>query len=471
MTPAQTESKPQGSRFARFVRRTWKPFVIILVVLVAIHGIATMILGRRFEADVQALKAQGEPVSAAELAGPKVPDDQNAAVVYAKAFNLLKEKETRASSATMENLLKSVGAMPSKRKKIDVVWSEVNSAARMYRQVIPLVQEALSRPKCQFPVKWETGPSATFAHLSHLRNLTRILSALAVIDAHDGKLDEAYQKLSLAFRVAKAAKDEPIVISTLVTISCTQTANGALQAVVKYGPPSSSALQELEGLLRDTDYRPQWVNAMKGERVSGLLIFNYLLQHGASGYYDLMHPFDKDEEPSALKLKLLHIVSPVWRPMIYADAGHYLKYMAATVASSGEPYRIAIKSGRKLEDSLHTLPRYAYITRTLSPVYTMGSSRVDEARAQTALTQILLAAQQFKSNKYTYPETIVQLRSASSIDIPMDPFSGKDFVYRRTSKGFVAYSIGADLKDDDGRPLKSGAGREKGGDIVLIWEH
>ncbi|MHB1461471.1 MAG: hypothetical protein ACYC1M_09345 [Armatimonadota bacterium] len=468
MIPAQTEPKPRGSRFSRFVRRTWKPFLVVIVVLVAIHGIATMILGRRFEADIRALKAQGEPVSTAELGGPKVPDDQNAAVVYAKAFKLIKGKETRESSDTMESLLKSVGAIPSK-KKIDVVWSDVDKAAQVYRQVVPLVKEALMRPQCQFPVKWELGPAATFVHLSQLRNLTRILSAMAVLDAHDGNLDEAYKKVGLAFQVAKASKDEPILISTLVTISCTQTANGTLQAVVKYGPPSSSALQELVRLLGETDYRLQWVNAMKGERVSGLWAFNYLLQHGASGYYDLVHSYDGSEDPTTLKVRFLRLLDPMRRPLIYADARHYLKYMDSVIDIAPLRYQQAIELQKRIQATLQKLPKYAIITRQLTPIFTNGISRVDETRAQTALTQILLAAKQYKSRTGQYPESMTQVRSVGLAGIPMDPFSGKDFIYKRTPKGFVAYSIGADLKDDGGRPVTSGSDMVKGGDIVLDW--
>ncbi len=469
MTPAQTEINTRESRFSRFVRRTWKPLLVVIVVLVVIHGIATMILGRRFEAEVRTLKAQGEPVSTAELGGPKVPDDQNAAVVYAKVFYLLKEKETRESSATMENLLKSVGAIPSK-KKIDVVWTDVNTAAQVYRQVVPVVQEALSRPKCQFPVNWQSGPEATFPHYAYFRNLTRMLSALAVVDAHDGKLDDAYTKIELAFQVAKAAKDEPILISALVTISCTQTANGALQAVLKYGQPSSLEALKLNNMLSDTDFRREWANGIKGERAMGLWMFNYLLQRGAAGYGSLMHQMDGREEPSAAQRVLLQTVSALWRPMIYADAGYYLRYMAANVASSEKPYRTVTLQEKNTEGMLAKLPRYAILTRTLAPIFTQGSAKVDEARANTGLTQLLLAALQYKSHNGAYPETVSQLRSTSSWDIPMDPFSGKEFVYKRTSKGFVAYSIGTDLKDDGGRPVKTGKDYDKGGDIVLDWE-
>jgi len=47
--------------------------------------------------------------------------------------------------------------------------------------------------------------------------------------------------------------------------------------------------------------------------------------------------------------------------------------------------------------------------------------------------------------------------------LPLDPFSGKPFVYHRKSKGFVLYSFGDDLDDDGGRPYFGTNGD-------LVWE-
>ena len=36
-------------------------------------------------------------------------------------------------------------------------------------------------------------------------------------------------------------------------------------------------------------------------------------------------------------------------------------------------------------------------------------------------------------------------------ELPKDPFSGKDYVYRREGKGFVVYSVSGNGTDDGGR--------------------
>ena len=58
---------------------------------------------------------------------------------------------------------------------------------------------------------------------------------------------------------------------------------------------------------------------------------------------------------------------------------------------------------------------------------------------------------------------------------PDDPFSGKEFVYRRQGAGFRLYSLGPDLKDNKGQPILFGKDRktppesESGWDGDIVW--
>lgn len=468
-TESENVFRMLGKSFVRFAKRNWLPTLVVIVVLVAIHGIAMLIMGRRFEAEVQALKAKGEPVSYAALGGPKVPDDQNAAMVYAKAFELLEGKKTLVPKRVLEEMLRSEGVISARGKRSPTDWPDVKQAAAMFRGVVPLTQEALSRPQCQFPVDWAAGWGARFPHYSKLRSLVQVLLAQALVAAHDGRQDEAFRLIGMCFRVSKASKDEPILISTLVTIACIQMSNNALQAVLKYGLPSDAQMVELHNLLADTDFRAEWVNGVRGDRASGLLAFKNIISGGAYAYsqYGGIPDYGYYSQTSR---SLMQLASVAWKPMLYADGGEYLKYMAVNVDLAKLPYRSIVQQEKRIQASLGELPRYAIITRQVAPIFTQGSARVDQARANTGLTQILLAALQYKARTGRYPNSITQLRLKATWELPLDPFSGKEFVYKRTSKGFLAYSIGADLKDDRGKPVKSGTEWIKGGDIVLNWE-
>ncbi|MCK5683752.1 hypothetical protein KAJ27_06510 [bacterium] len=53
---------------------------------------------------------------------------------------------------------------------------------------------------------------------------------------------------------------------------------------------------------------------------------------------------------------------------------------------------------------------------------------------------------EFYSKNNRYPENLSDLNHT---DLPVDIFSGKEFIYRREGKSFVLYSIGKDSKDDN----------------------
>ncbi len=471
--------KAIGRAPAWLFKRIWKSILMLLIGFVIINGIATLVLGRRFHSEVAALKAKGYPVSMAAFGENPVPDARNGAVVYTKAFDLLYSKQPNTVNNALNNLLKSETgvkeprppmptSVPSPPPATSVSWAEARRAAESVNGIIPLTQEALSKPECKFPVNWKDGINAKFPHLIRLRQLTRALCAQSLIDAHDGKMDEALSTMDLALRSSKAAKDEPTLIATLVTLSCTRTASDTLRAILKYDTPTASQSKKLFDLLSKTDYRTEFAYAVKSEIALGLWVFDYTLKNGVSGILETTgNASNPGEQPTTLVRMGRGISDYAWRPMLYVDGGIYLKHTITNAQAAAEPYRDAVKQ-IEVNQSTH-LPQYAIVSRILTPIFSKGSILVDSTRAQTALTQILLASQFYKSKTGSYPESIAQLRSKITWTLPVDPYTGKDFIYKRNPNGFQAYSIGSNLKDDGGRPAKEHYNPDDG-DIVLYWE-
>jgi len=48
----------------------------------------------------------------------------------------------------------------------------------------------------------------------------------------------------------------------------------------------------------------------------------------------------------------------------------------------------------------------------------------------------------------TYPNSLRQVRSTVGWRLPKDPYSGKDFIYRRKGAGYILYSVGFNQRDD-----------------------
>ena len=75
----------------------------------------------------------------------------------------------------------------------------------------------------------------------------------------------------------------------------------------------------------------------------------------------------------------------------------------------------------------------------------------------------------YKHDRSTYPEALDQLPQASDKGYAEDVFSGERLKYRREGEGFLLYSFGRDLDDDEGEPfgrMVNGEPEWDDGDIV-----
>ena len=67
--------------------------------------------------------------------------------------------------------------------------------------------------------------------------------------------------------------------------------------------------------------------------------------------------------------------------------------------------------------------------------------------------QVALALKAYRAKRGQYPGSLAALSAYPGWKLPLDPFSGKPFVYHRKGAGFVLYSWSEDLDDDGGRPF------------------
>jgi hypothetical protein len=87
--------------------------------------------------------------------------------------------------------------------------------------------------------------------------------------------------------------------------------------------------------------------------------------------------------------------------------------------------------------------------------------------AYVAIDKAFLELLVYHSRFGMFPETLGELESRLAARLPNDPFSGKSLVYKRLGKGFLIYSCGMNLVDENGEITNSGSGvRIRFDDIV-----
>lgn len=114
---------------------------------------------------------------------------------------------------------------------------------------------------------------------------------------------------------------------------------------------------------------------------------------------------------------------------------------------------------------------FGYFVEMLTPSHTALLARYLEARARRRLMIAHLMLRVYRLQHGNYPDSLHALRLDELI---VDPFSGKELVYRREGERYRLYSVGQDGKDDGGRlPQPSEhpvEGRELPRDLFLARE-
>ena len=113
------------------------------------------------------------------------------------------------------------------------------------------------------------------------------------------------------------------------------------------------------------------------------------------------------------------------------------------------------------------LPWFAVLTRMMVVNFVRYCPRFVEVEASRRVTWYALKLRRHKLAKGAYPEALSEIvvPEAGVSNAPLDPFTGKDLVYRKDGDGFVLYSVGKDLTDNGGRSEHDTDG-QKAEDII-----
>jgi len=209
-----------------------------------------------------------------------------------------------------------------------------------------------------------------------------------------------------------------IIMDQLVLIAITRIGSYGLEGIADLGEINEKQAKRLYDFLAEIDLNKTYIDSLRCERVYGINAYNTTIHNGMP------------------------------RPLAYADQLAYLDLFDRQINLSRIPYHQAVQ--RRSIPTQKDVPAYAFLTKTMLPVLTRARTASAKGVATINGSRTFLAVLAYKDRFGTYPESIAQLKSRLGWEVPTDPFTGGDFIYKRQGKGFILYSVGMDLKDDGG---------------------
>ena len=429
---------------------------LVLAALLVAHGVWTWQAGRVLRAEQDAFAAQGLPMTAADLVPPPPPDGVNAAVPLNQAFILMtmangfdpyvpghQGGKINPTFARLQDL----AAQPD-RTPAELAEARDLLAQGEVKAVLALLAEAATRPRCDFHLNYNDGPGMLMPHLQHVRGAARVLVLQARVQAAGGDPAAALATLGTALALGEHLKTEPVLISQLVRLAVDALVVQALPAVAAHEKANPAALRAFDALLlRAADDRAALAGCMDGERLlMGGWVFDRLNGRVKGQRLNPGHLVGDGQSAGAAVVWSLYgsFVCAPWR---YRDEAACLRYYRVlrdaytTVAAT--PYRPDEQAQREAQ-----IPRWLPLARMLLPA--LRTDPVRKHLASLGAARLGLALNGARQAKGDYPVRLAELVPDYLAALPTDPFTGKDYVYKVTDHAVRIYSLGPNLKDDDG---------------------
>ncbi len=414
---------------------------------------------RRAYAD---LEKDGRPMDAAEIIPPDVPDAQNGALLYASAALLLKAQpspEAGQPDARRQDLLGYLGTRasefaagtldPNKQAEFrQLMEQEVVTSA------MSAIRQGAQRPACRFDCDYDNGVGMN-PYLSDLRTLARVVGAKACLEAEAGRPEAAWDLAQTLATMADGRRSEPIIISQLVRMALVGLSCTTIQRLAGTTPPNSQQYESLMGTLDTLDDIQPLVRAVDGERIlMGEWLFT--LPKGEL-YKQLRQTLSESYWPEIVHRLRFHRLT--FKPLFLSDHAAYLQLMRKHAQLFEQPFSADLRDNLEKEEL--AVPKRYLLTHSLTPAICRIKDIHCRMVADVRVARTGLALLQYRQTHGSFPQTLDALRLADVTD----PFTGKPLFYRRDDKGFILYSVGGDLKDNDGSPKQP----KQQADYDIVW--
>ncbi len=392
-----------------------------------------------------ALEADGRPLTAAEITPPAIPDQDNAALVYEAVVLQLKSESSGEEDlfSLLNDLAKTI--MGKTESKEDAVQTFIQlSKNDVFADALARLHAGSRKSGCSFDLDYSKGAELLLPHISELRSLSNLLCVTARMQADAGDKTAAWETILTSLRLANALKDEPLLISQLVRMAMFDSSANAIQALAQKTLPSEPQSREIEELLLNFEDIDPFLLGMDGERLLfGEWAFNFTQN-------DLLEQLTGDSSLMGRAYASMLINLPLRK----YDQATYLKVMHTSTQHALAPY--SPDNASLVEDMLMDAGPFAILTSLLAPATSQAHARHVSMIAKARITRAGLNVLRQREKADSFPETLEPLD---------DPFVQKPLIYKTSSKGFIIYSVGKNLNDDDG------SASEDRDDNDIVWRY
>jgi len=407
-----------------------------------------------------------------EIARPVADESLNAAPLYLKAFELYVEEPNITERCLLN-------AITNKKTPAEQLTEEELTLMKQWivdnNETIEIFEQATNKPYCWWKrqVKNNVMLDILMPELSDMRKFGYLLCWRAKLAASDGRTDEAFDDVLTCYRAGMHCKGPRTLIEQFVGIAMEGLACNTSFVILQEKEIDSQKLQafqnEFEKLIASDTFTVNF-------EVEKFFVYDFIQRcftdNGCgSGHFipggNLASGFETSQASDSNQshgISILALIIANRHETVEKFDKAYEKSEQWTKTTPWQKHQANFNADRELgltEKLTIKKARHLYYY-ILMP----ASNRVIEIsyRNKVGCEAVVttLAIMRYKQDKGNYPETLEQMVEAGYVkEIPMDPWSDKPIVYRKTEGNFILYGVGGNFKDDGGQVIRDDKGKVK----------
>lgn len=323
--------------------------------------------------------------------------------------------------------------------------------------------------------------------LGKARRLARLGGARMYLTHVTGDNAELVASFEQALAMGRICLSQATLIDRLVGVAIVALALGELRSEMVDAPPDAATCRALLAAMdRQLGRIPPASLPFEGERICTLDTIQWTHTDDGRGGGRLL--LDRVSGLSAdlgtglpagvSRHKMVNVVGFLF-PGKAETTAKANEFYDGLVAFSKLPRRDRAKSSFDPDKFADGLPRGFMVLKILIPAVGKALQSMDQSEAQVAGTRVMLALEVYLAEHGAYPENLDALVPSILPSLPIDPYAGKPYCFRRLApgedplgRGFLLYSVGADGADNGGTAasgvdVEAFNGKKPGSDYIF----
>ena len=448
--------KTRKPLWRRILKWTFRVVVVLVVLVVLAWAIWSYTAARELGNEIDRIRAAGQPLTFAQLEASwkTVEYADDAGPLYAAAIDLFNwhDEADRAFKTGNEFIYEFPRAILAGKDVPPEMVAQVRKSLEENRLALEMLDRGAAKSGCDYQFGVEYGISAMMRPLGVSRGLAKRNAMRTALLAFDGKKDQAVDSLIAGLRLTRMFDREPILILHLVKIAILSLAVRDVQVVLNGERPTEAALARLQTAIEQAEQGIDLKRVYIAEQVYTLDVSRNLL----SGLREL-EPGPTGALRGEQFAGMLVLASPGMRTM----AARELRLYGQVIAAADNDWPEATDEIRAM--SAHYRPSIFERLMGVSDS-PLGRQIVITCRAVACLRAASLAVmiERYRLKTGHLPESLAELQGAIGAQLPADPFTGKQMIYRKTADGYMVFSLGEDKKENPDQPLNEGGDSDCG---------